>query len=88
MPPAPRPAARLNDPDIVAVYEVGAPQGIPFVVSELLHGNIFRDRLQDGALPMRAAVSYALDVGHIHTISDQFGSVLAHCLEKVRTRSP
>jgi serine/threonine protein kinase len=59
-----RTTALLNHPNIVAVYDVGADQGVPFVVSELLRGQTLRDRMNGGALPVRAAVSYAVEIAH------------------------
>src|SRR6185295_6814513 len=44
-----RTTALLNHPNIVSVYDVGAHDGIPFVVSELLEGKTLRARLRDGA---------------------------------------
>jgi len=57
-----RTTARLNHPNIVSVYDVGAHEGVPFVVSELLEGQTLRDRLRDGALPTRSAVGYGLEI--------------------------
>jgi serine/threonine protein kinase len=57
-----RTTALINHPNIVAVYDVGSEEGLPFVVSELLRGETLRARLKDGALPERMAVSHALDI--------------------------
>jgi serine/threonine protein kinase len=57
-----RTTARLNHPNIVSVYDVGAHCGVPFVVSELLGGKTLRARLRAGALPVRAAVAYGLEI--------------------------
>jgi serine/threonine protein kinase len=59
-----RTTALLNHPNIVAVYDVGSHEGMPFVVSELLHGKTLRVRLRDGALPVRQAMTYGLEVAH------------------------
>jgi serine/threonine protein kinase len=59
-----RTTALINHPNIVAVYDVGSEQGLPFVVSELLRGETLRARMQEGALPVRVAVSHALDITH------------------------
>ena len=40
-----RTGALLNHPNIVSVYDVGSHEGMPFVVSELLHGETLRERL-------------------------------------------
>jgi serine/threonine protein kinase len=57
-----RTTALLNHPNIVAVYDVGSHEGVPFVVSELLQGDTLRTRLRDGALPPRVAMTYALEI--------------------------
>jgi serine/threonine protein kinase len=57
-----RTTALINHPNIVAVYDVGAEQGLPFVVSELLRGETLRATLTGGALPVPVAVSYALEI--------------------------
>src|SRR3954470_417102 len=54
-----RTTALINHPNIVAVYDVGAERGLPFVVSELLKGMTLRARLEQGSLPVRTAVAYA-----------------------------
>ncbi len=57
-----RTTALINHPNIVAVYDVGSNDGLPFVVSELLRGQTLRERMKDGPLPIRAAVSYTLEI--------------------------
>ncbi|MET0556563.1 MAG: protein kinase [Vicinamibacteria bacterium] len=59
-----RAASALNHPNVVAVYDVGRHEGAPFVVSELLEGGTLRDRLQDGALPPKRAIEYAVQMAH------------------------
>ena len=70
-----RTTARLNHPNIVAVFDVGSDRGIPFVVSELLCGETLRARLKNGALPVGVAVGYAREIAH--------GLVAAHDLDVV-----
>jgi len=53
-----RAAASLNHPNIVAIYDVGFDEGVPYIVSELLEGTTLRQR-QGGALPPRLALDYA-----------------------------
>jgi eukaryotic-like serine/threonine-protein kinase len=55
-------AAALNHPNILAVYQVGQHDGAPFIVTELLEGESLRARLTEGALPVRKAIEYALQV--------------------------
>ncbi len=57
-----RAAAGLNHPNILTVHEIGATDGVPFVVSELLDGETLRGRLERGWLPPRTAVAYAVQI--------------------------
>src|SRR5262245_2852893 len=52
-------AGALNHPNVLAVYDVGAHDGAPFVVSELLEGETLRSRMGGSALPVRKALDYA-----------------------------
>jgi len=57
-----RAAAALNHPNIVAIYDFGLDEGDPYIVCELLEGKTLRKRLWEGALPVRAAVEYSLQI--------------------------
>jgi serine/threonine protein kinase len=57
-----RAAAALNHPNIVAVYDVGFNDGSPYIVCELLEGKTLRKRLAEGALPVRLAIDYSLQI--------------------------
>ncbi len=74
-----RAAAALNHPNILAVFDVGTHEGVPYVVSELLKGETLRERLQQapagsrrtsgaaiqqGPLPVRKAVDYAIQIAN------------------------
>jgi WD40 repeat protein len=59
-----RAAAALNHPNILSVFDVGAHKGSPYVVSELLEGETLRERVSGGALPVRKAVDYAVQLAH------------------------
>ena len=54
-----RAAGQINHPNILAVYDVGLHDGVPFIVSELLEGESLRSRLQKSSVPVRKAVEYA-----------------------------
>ncbi len=57
-----RAAAALNHPNIVAIYDVGSAEGVPYIVCEFLEGKTLREILAAGALPVRVAVDYALQI--------------------------
>ena len=57
-----RAAAALNHPNILAVYDVGTLDGVPYIVSELLEGQTLRQCLDGRALPARKAVEYAIQI--------------------------
>jgi serine/threonine protein kinase len=59
-----RAAAALNHSNILAVYDVGAHEGAPFIVSELLEGETLRGQMSGGAFPVRKAVEYAVQIAH------------------------
>src|SRR5262249_42185175 len=49
----------LNHPNILTIYDIGAHEGAPFIVAELLEGEELRAQLESGALPARRALEYA-----------------------------
>jgi serine/threonine protein kinase len=57
-------AGRLNHPNILAIYDVGAQDGAPYIVSELLHGETLRQHLTDHDVTRRKAIEYAIAVAH------------------------
>ena len=59
-----RAAAALNHPNILAVYQMASHEGVSYLVSELLEGETLRERLRRGALPLRKAVDYAVQIAH------------------------
>ena len=57
-----RSVAALSHPNIVAIYDVGAQDGVRFLVTEFLEGKTLRERLQEGSLSVNKAVDYGLQI--------------------------
>jgi Tol biopolymer transport system component len=57
-----RTAGALNHPNVLAIFDIGAHEGAPFIVSELLEGDTLRERLARGALPIRKVVEYGIQI--------------------------
>jgi serine/threonine protein kinase len=59
-----RAAAALNHPNILAIFQMGTYEGVPYLVSELLQGSTLRELLQAGPLPVRKALDYGEQMLH------------------------
>jgi Tol biopolymer transport system component len=59
-----RATARLNHPNIVAVFDVGQHAEFPYLVCELLEGQTLHSRLTAGPLSERTALQYAVSIAH------------------------
>jgi serine/threonine protein kinase len=70
-----RAAAALNHPNILAVFQMGEHQGVPYLISELLEGETIRDKIQHGPLPLDQTISFALQVGKGLTAAHERGIV-------------
>ncbi len=57
-----RATSALNHPNILTVYDIGTHDGSPYIVAELLEGEELRDRLDQGAIPLRKAIDYAQQI--------------------------
>jgi eukaryotic-like serine/threonine-protein kinase len=55
-------AGGLNHPNITAVYDLGSHEGAPYIVTELLEGETLRARLSGGAIAVRKAIEYAVQI--------------------------
>jgi len=55
-------AAALNHPNILAVYQMGNYQGLPYLVSELLEGKTLAEAVRRGPLPLRKALDYGIQI--------------------------
>ncbi len=53
---------RLNHPNVLAIFDVGSHDGVPYLVSELLEGETLRDRLDRGPLAIRAVAHTAVEI--------------------------
>jgi eukaryotic-like serine/threonine-protein kinase len=54
--------AALNHPNILAIHDIGAQNGTPYLVSELLEGSSLRHELDQGRLSARKAADYAVQM--------------------------
>jgi tRNA A-37 threonylcarbamoyl transferase component Bud32 len=57
-----RSVAQLRHPSIVPVFEIGQDSGVPFLVSEFVHGITLADLLTSERLPPRAAAELVADI--------------------------
>lgn len=55
-------AGALNHPNILAIYDVGAQDGTPYLVSELLEGESLSERLKRGKLSLARAIDYGRQI--------------------------
>ena len=56
--------AALNHPNVLTIHDAGVHEGAPYLVSELLEGKTLREEMNGGALPVRKATEYALQIAH------------------------
>jgi len=50
--------AALNHPNILGLHDIGAHDGRPYLVSELLEGETLREKVEAGALPVKSVIEY------------------------------
>jgi serine/threonine protein kinase/Tol biopolymer transport system component len=55
-------AGSLNHPNILAIYDLGTHDGMPYIVSELLEGETLRKRLSAGKLGAAKAIDFARQI--------------------------
>src|SRR5215469_7872768 len=59
-----RATGALNHPNIVAVFDVGSYEGVPYLVTELLEGSSLKARSMAGPIPARKATEYGVQIAH------------------------
>ena len=59
-----RAASALNHPNILTIHDIGAQDGAPYVVFELLRGETLRGEMHGAALLPRRAVDYAIQIAN------------------------
>ncbi len=55
-------AAALNHPNILAVYQMGSYEGVPYLVSELLEGRTLTEAIRRAPLPLRKTIDYGIQI--------------------------
>jgi hypothetical protein len=59
-----RAVAALNNPNILAIFDIGQQGQLHFIVSELLEGETLHELLRRGIPSHRKAVDYAIQIAH------------------------
>src|SRR4029077_17438792 len=59
-----RAAAALSHPNILAVFQMGTYEGVPYLVSELLEGSTLREQLVRGPMALRRAIDFGVQTAH------------------------
>jgi eukaryotic-like serine/threonine-protein kinase len=59
-----RAAGKLNHPNIIAVHDVGAHDGSPYLVTELLEGETLQQRIAGRPLSVRKALEFGSQIAH------------------------
>ena len=59
-----RATAALSHPNILAVYDVGSHEGVPYLVEELLEGESLKERLDRGGLTVSDAMRIAGEIAN------------------------
>ena len=52
----------LSHPNVMAVYDVGLHEGLPFIVSEYIHGWELREETDRGPVPLRRLLDLAVQI--------------------------
>jgi serine/threonine protein kinase/Tol biopolymer transport system component len=57
-----RSASALNNPNIITIHEIGQEDGLHFMATEFIAGRTLRERLANGALPVREVIDLAVQI--------------------------
>src|SRR5204863_210560 len=57
-----RAVAALNHPNVLSVFDTGTHDGVPYLVTELLEGQSFRELLAEGPIAARKVAEYARQI--------------------------
>ena len=57
-------AAALNHPNILAVYQMGTYEAVPYLVTELLEGTTLTEIIRRGSLPLSTVIDYGVQIAH------------------------
>ncbi|MGA3018834.1 MAG: protein kinase [Bryobacteraceae bacterium] len=68
-----RAASALNHPNIVTIYDVGASQGVPYIVMEWVEGQTLRQKLNPGPLGIAEVVAIACQIADALTAAHEQG---------------
>jgi eukaryotic-like serine/threonine-protein kinase len=52
----------VNHPNLLAIHDVGAQDGVHYLVSEYLEGQTLREKMDAGPLAQRRVIEYALEI--------------------------
>ena len=70
-----RAASALNHPHILAVYDVGRHDGLPYLVTELLEGRTLAERIAQGPVPLRKALEWGAQAARALAAAHERGIV-------------
>jgi serine/threonine protein kinase len=57
-----RAVATLNHPNVIVIYEIGSYAETTYLATELLEGKTLRNELASGALPVRKAIGWGIQI--------------------------
>jgi serine/threonine protein kinase len=57
-----RAVATLNHPNVIVIYEIGSYGQTTYLAMELLEGKTLRNELRNGALPVRRAIGWGIQI--------------------------